>query len=94
MTDCIRPGQGHFYRSAMVCGGSGWRGVAGGVSEGFLATCRRSEEVSDVNTQRVGQLVDVVEGDVSLTAFDGANVGPVKTGALSQRLLAQPARLS
>ncbi len=94
MTDYIRAGQGHFYRSSVVCGGSGWRGVAGGVPEGFLPMCRCSEEVSDVNTQRVGQLVDVVEGDVSLPAFDGANVGPMKTGALSQRLLAQPARLS
>lgn len=47
-----------------------------------------------LNTQGAGQTVDIVDSDVPLATFDGADVGPVQSGKLRQSLLRDPAHFA
>jgi hypothetical protein len=49
----------------------------------------RLQEIATVDFERVGDSIDVVEGDVSLTPLDLAEVGTIKSCRVSQRLLTQ-----
>src|ERR1039458_9741922 len=48
-----------------------------------------SEKVPDVHAQCFGELMNVCQRDVVLTAFDPARIGAMNTGQVGQCLLAQ-----
>ena len=52
----------------------------------------RIEQIPQRQTERLGQQVHVVDGDVPLSAFDFADVVAVQAGFESQRFLGQAAQ--
>ncbi len=48
---------------------------------------RIADKIRDRQLQRGGKPVDVGEADVALASFHAADVRPVKTGTIGQRLL-------
>jgi len=58
----------------------------------YRTSTSRCEYVTDVDSQRSGKFVDIVQGDVSFSSFDRTDVSPVQAGKFGERFLRKTSR--
>lgn len=58
----------------------------------YRTSTSRCEYVTDVDPQRSGKSLDIVQGDISFSSFDRTDVSPVQAGKFRERFLRQTPR--